>query len=154
MPTRMLWISLAAVCTFAIAARAQSTDHGNAQDAHALLDKATAHFRQAGKDQALADFTNDKADYTDRDLYVFCLNQADGLFTAHGATKALVGRDTALLKDPDGKSLHDLLLGAVTVSDDGTANYRWPDPLTKKVEPKTTFMRKLGDQACGVGFYN
>jgi hypothetical protein len=35
----------------------------------------------------------------------------------------------------------------------GTVEYKWENPMTKKVETKVSYLKKAGDQVCGVGAY-
>ncbi len=144
-------LSLAAALLLSTIA-AHAADHATADEAVALTNKAAAHFQAVGKEKALDDFTNDKADYSDRDLYVACIDQ-DGISTANGQNKALIGRDLTKVKDADGRSLGGLLLAMMKTEKEGWLDYRWPDPLTKKIEAKSTFNKHFGDQICGVGIY-
>src|SRR5689334_6830939 len=89
------------------APRAQ--ERGSEAQALALMDKAVAHYQSVGKEKALEDFTNDKADFTDRDLYVACIDQT-GIWTAHGMNKSLIGRDMTKVMDADGRPLGVLLI--------------------------------------------
>jgi signal transduction histidine kinase len=130
----------------------RAADRGNADEALALMNKAVAHYQRVGKDQALGDFTNDKADFVDRDLYVACIDQ-NGIWTAHGMNKALIGRDMTKVMDADGRPLGVLLIDLIKTKGEGWLDYRWPNPITKKVEAKSTFSRLIGDQICGVGIY-
>jgi signal transduction histidine kinase len=131
---------------------AQAQERGNAQDAEALLRKAAAHYQAVGKAKALEDFSNDKASFVDRDLYVACIDQA-GIWTAHGMNKGLMGRDMTKLMDADGHSLGNLILAAVKPGGEGWVEYRWANPTTKKLDDKRSFVMLIGDQVCGVGFY-
>jgi signal transduction histidine kinase len=140
----------AAFLLSASVARAQ--DHGTADEAVALANKAAKHLQEVGKEQALADFTTDKKDFNDRDMYVACIDET-GVVTAHGMNKALVGRDMTKVKDADGKSLGESLLALMKDQKEGWLEYRWPNPLTKKVDEKRTFNVHVGDQICGVGVY-
>lgn len=132
---------------------AAAADRGSAEEAKALLDKATSHIKSAGSQQALADFTNDKASFTNRDLYIFCFGEADGRWTAHGANKALIGRDLMVVKDANGKQMGIEMVDVVKSKGEGWVDYMWPNPETKKIEAKSSLVRLIGDQVCGVGIY-
>jgi len=144
-------LGLAAAVLLASTA-AFAADYGTADEAVALANKAAAHYQAVGKEKALEDFTTDKADFNDRDMYVACVDQ-NGIWTAHGMNKALIGRDMTKVKDADGRSLGDLLLSMMKTENEGWLEYRWPNPLTKKIEAKRTFNKHIGDQICGVGIY-
>jgi cytochrome c len=125
---------------------------GTAAEAQALLSKAAAHYEKVGRTQALADFTAKKAPFADRDLYVFCF-ASDRTISAHGADAAQVGRKVEELKDVDGKAFGVALWNAGSKPGGGSVEYRWLNPVTNKVEPKISFVRKVGAEICGVGAY-
>lgn len=126
--------------------------NGTADEAKALMERAAAHFEKAGAEQALKDFTNTGGEFVDRDLYVFCFN-LDAVTTAHGGNPALMGKDISKLKDADGKSFTLEILDVAVKSGTGQVDYKWVNPTSKKIEQKSTYVQRLGDNACGVGFY-
>jgi cytochrome c len=126
---------------------------GTAAEARAMLDNAVAALK-ANEATALASF-NDKSNtkFHDRDLYVFCYNMTDGTFTAH-TNSAMMGTDVRNVKvkdDPLGQRIFD------TINKSGgsimTVNYNFPKPGTTEPVPKESFVTKVGNQGCGVGYY-
>ena len=106
---------------------------------------------KAGKAAAIADFNKSPGPFRDRDLYVFCYNNSDGKFTAH-PNPALVNTDIRALKvkdDPLGQRIFDTAKeGSVA-----TVDYNFPKPGTTEPVAKQSFVTKVGDQGCGVGYY-
>jgi cytochrome c len=132
-------------------ANAQS---GSAAEAKAMFDRAVAALK-ANETAALAAF-NDKnnKDYHDRDLYVFCYHMSDGIFTAH-VNPAMMGKDVRTIKvgdDPLGQRIFDIIKNAPegTVS---TVDYKFPKPGTTEPVPKESYVTRIGDEGCGVGYY-
>jgi signal transduction histidine kinase len=127
---------------------------GTAAEARAMLDNAVAALK-ANEATALASF-NDKSNtkFHDRDLYVFCYNMSDGKFTAH-TNSAMMGTDVRALKakdDPLGQRIFD----TINKSSGGsvlTVDYNFPKPGTTEPVPKQSFVTKVGNQGCGVGYY-
>ena len=78
-----------------------SADRGTPQEAEALVKKAIAHYKKAGKQKALADFTRKDAGFIDRDLYVTVYDY-NGLALAHINPK-FVGKNMIDLRDENGK---------------------------------------------------
>lgn len=141
---------LAWVATFlALALSASASDRGTPQEAQALLDRAVKAV-QADEAKALAAFNDPKGGYQDRDLYVFC-SGPDGKTTAHRDAKML-GGDTAAIKGPDGRMVGKEI-AELGKKGGGTLEYKWPNPLTNKVETKVSYIKKAGNQLCGVGAY-
>jgi signal transduction histidine kinase len=127
---------------------------GTAAEARAMLDNAVAALK-ANEPTALAAF-NDKSNtkFHDRDLYVFCYDMTDGKFTAHPnpATMGTDVRDLRAKDDPLGQRIFD----TINKSSGGTVltvDYNFPKPGTTEPVPKQSFVAKVGNQGCGVGYY-
>ena len=127
---------------------------GSAADAKAMFERAITALK-ANEAAALSAF-NDKNNkqYRDRDLYVFCYSMSDGKFTAH-PNPAIMGTDVRALKikdDPIGQRSFDGVKNAPegTVS---TFDYEFPKPGTTEPVPKQSFETRIGNEACGVGYY-
>jgi len=127
---------------------------GTAAEARAMLDRGVAALK-ANPTTALAAF-NDKnnKDFHDRDLYVFCYSMTDGKFTAH-PNAALMGTDVRNLKagdDPLGQRIFDTIKSSPEGSV-STVDYNFPKPGTTEPLPKQSFVARLADEGCGVGYY-
>ena len=153
MNRRIVTLALASVAILAAApiAIAQS---GTGAEAKAMFDRAVAALK-AGEGPALVAF-NDKGnkDYHDRDLYVFCYDMSDGKFTAHPNDK-LMGTDVRALKagdDPLGQRIFDTIKNAPEATV-GTVDYKFPKPGTTEPLPKESYVTRIGNQGCGVGYY-
>ena len=133
---------------------ASAQQSGTATEAKAMLDRAVVALK-ANQATALAEF-NDKNNkqFHDRDLYVFCNNMSDGKTTAH-ANPALMGTDVRTIKvkdDPLGQRIYDAMKGSPEGSV-ATVDYSFPKPGTTEPVPKESFVTRVGDQGCGVGYY-
>jgi signal transduction histidine kinase len=115
--------------------------------------KAVALLKQAGPDKAFAAFGDPaNKDFHDRDLYVF-VRSMDGNTVAHGANKAMIGHTSLDLKDADGKLYNKEMIDLATSKGNGWVDYRWVNPVNKKIEPKSSYIEKVGDYVVGAGFY-
>jgi signal transduction histidine kinase len=146
---RMAIAMLATVC-FAGGAVAQ--ERGTKDEAKGMVDAALDHIKKVGADKAYQDFTSDKA-WVKKDLYVMVFD-SKSVPLAHGGNPKLVGKDLSGLKDSAGKPIVVGIL-AMAAKGGGWYDYDWPDPLTKKLMPKSTYSRALpgGDGFVGVGIY-
>lgn len=135
---------------FAVPAFAQEV--GTADEAKALTERALAHAAKVGTDAAFKEFTDAKGAFVDRDLYVFCMDKS-GVMQAHGGNPALVGKNLFQVKDSDGKEFIKEMLSTASASGSGWVDYKWANPISKKIEPKSSYVAKLGDGLCGVGIY-
>ncbi|MER3447200.1 MAG: Cache domain family protein [Candidatus Dadabacteria bacterium] len=130
-----------------------AADQGTPAEAKAMLQKAVAHYNSVGRKQALTDFTAAKTPFRDRDLYVVCIGP-DHLISANGAFPQYVGLTSDILKDASGKLLGRAIIDAVATKSEGSVFYMMINPMTGKIEPKVLFVKKLGEDVCGVGAYN
>jgi signal transduction histidine kinase len=130
------------------AALARAADFGSAADAKAMLEKAVAALK-ADKTGALTKFTKGEGGFKDRDLYPFC-GGPDGMFTAH---PTLVGKSLRDLKDKSGKPLGEEIYKTAKEGQIGEVSYMWPRPNTTDPVQKVSFVTKVGDQVCAVGYY-
>lgn len=147
---RMMWVL---VVTSGLALGAVAQERGSKDQAKALTMAAVEHIKKAGPEKAYADFTNDKATWTKADLYVMVFD-AKNFALAHGANPKLVGKDMSEVKDANGVPI---IPGLNSTADKGGGwfDYEWPDPLTKKIMPKSTYALKnpAGGGFVGVGIY-
>ena len=152
---RRIGISAAIIIILAlggVVARAEGT-HGTADEAKALVERAAAHIKDVGAEKAFADF-DDKSNpaYHDRDLYIF-VRSMDGNTVAHGANKGMIGHTSLDLKDADGKLYNKEMIELAQSKGSGWVDYRWVNPMDKKIEQKSSYIEKVGDYVVGAGFY-
>lgn len=137
---------------FALAVGAAgAADKGTPEEAVALVKKAVAYLQANGKDKAFAEFSNPKGQFVDRDMYLYAADM-NGLALAHGANAKLIGKSVMELKDADGKYFIKELYQVANTKGKGWVDYKWPNPVTKAIESKTTYVEKVGEIviACGV----
>jgi hypothetical protein len=146
-------VSTAAIA-LSTAVFAQQGQSGTAQEARAMLDKAIAAVK-ADRDVALAMFNKGEGGFRDRDLYPFCNRVADGKVLA-GPIAVLSGTDLRTLKDSTGKAF-GLEQFAAAQKPEGQiteVSYMFPKPgTTAPAVAKISFVTKVGDLICGVGYY-
>lgn len=137
-----------------VSVSAMAQDHGTRDEAKALANAALAHIKKVGNEQAFKDFTSDKATWTKKDLYVFAID-TKGNTLAHGANEKLVGKNMIELKDQNGKAFFRELTEIVTTKGEGWVEYDWAHPVTKKVEGKATYIKRIPgfDGGVAVGVY-
>lgn len=128
---------------------AAAGEFGTAAEAKAMLEKAVDAVK-ADKAKALAAFTAGTDGFKDRDLYPFCANASDGVFTAH---PKLTGKSLKTLKDKEGKALGEEMLTKAAEGEIAQVDYKWPRPGSDAPVDKTSFVTKIGDQVCAVGYY-
>ena len=144
-------VRFAASALLTTAALAQAPQFGTAADAKAMLEKVVSAVK-ADKTKALDQFNKGEGGFKDRDLYPFCGNAGDGAMTAHpsAAVRAMKLQD---IKDKDGKALGEEMLKVAKEGTVAEVTYKWPRPGSEAPVDKVTFVTKVADQVCGVGYY-
>ncbi len=144
--------TIAILAAASLPARADGA-HGTADEAKALVEKAAAYLKEAGAEKAFAAF-NDKANPAlhDRDLYIF-VRGMDGNTVSHGANTGMIGHTSLDLKDADGKLYNKEMIELAQSKGSGWVEYRWINPVDKKIEQKSSYIEKVGDYVVGAGFY-
>lgn len=140
-------------------AAALAQEHGTREEARQMVDAAVAYVKKVGPDQAFKDFS-DKANtaWQKKDLYIFAYSM-EGVSLAHGANEKLIGKKLIDIKDPNGKPIIQEIIKALQsepgAKDGAWVDYEWAHPQSKKVESKTSFVRRLAnvDGFVGVGVY-
>jgi signal transduction histidine kinase len=123
---------------------------GTAVEAKAMLAKAVSELK-VNEAAALAKFNKGEGEFKDRDLYVFCFDMTTRKFTA--GIPSVVGTDVNALKEKDGSALGEKVLNAAKEGAVTTVAYNFPRPGTTDPVPKESFVARVGNQGCGVGYY-
>jgi cytochrome c len=150
--TALCLIATVMLCAAGAHAQKPQPPRATPAEARAFLDKAVAHYQKVGRAQALKDFNAAKGAFVDRDLYVFCAGP-DNKMVAHGADQAQIGVDITTRKDVDGKAFGAEVVRVAGQPGGGSVEYKWMNPVTKQVEAKVSYVRKVGPDICGVGAY-
>jgi len=123
---------------------------GTAAEAKALAEKAAVLIVAEGE-KAFPLLSDPKGEFVKGDMYVTVLDR-QGVVRANINPK-LIGMNMWEAIDPDGvKFTQDAVkIGQTTGS--GWQNYRFTNPVSKKIEPKQTWVQKAGDFVAISGFY-
>jgi cytochrome c len=145
---------VAAVAAVGFVAGAAAQERGTRDEAKAMVEAAVAHVKKVGHEKAFEDFTKDKANWAKKDLYVFAFD-LEANWTAHGANEKLIGKNLMNLKDQNGKEFIKEFIQVVSTKGEGWVDYDWVSPATKKVEDKTTLVKRVAgtNYAVAVGIY-
>jgi cytochrome c len=120
----------------------------------AMVEKASAYLQTNGPVKAFAAFDDESnRDFHSGDIYVF-VRTLDGNTLAHGALPVMIGQTDFNTVDADGKRYNKELVDLATTAGSGWVHYRWPNPLDKKVETKSTFVKRVGDYIVCAGYYD
>jgi signal transduction histidine kinase len=122
-------------------------------EAVAMVKKGVAYIKANGAEKGYAAFNDKKGPFTDRDLYLVAYGM-DGKCLAHGANEKMIGRDLIEMTDLDGKFYIKDRVALVKSKPAGVwQEYKFTNPVSKKLEPKVMYCEKLGETAICGGVY-
>jgi len=122
------------------------------EEAIAMVRKGVAYINSNGKDKGYAEITNKKGQFIDRDLYLVVYG-LDGTVRAHGANEKQIGRNLIDLKDIDGKLFVKERVELAQKQASFWQEYKFTDPVTRKIEPKRMYCERLDDTVVCGGIY-
>jgi cytochrome c len=126
--------------------------NATAAEAQAMVKKGVAFIKANGKEKGYAEITNKAGQFTDRDLYLTVYG-TDGTVRAHGANEKMVGKNLIDLKDVDGKAFVKERVDMAATKGTFWQDYKFTNPVTKKIEPKAMYCEKLDDTVVCGGIY-
>ncbi len=149
---RIITVVSLAVFMVAVSHVAFAAEFGTPQEAEAMVKKAIAEIKAVGKDKALAEISNPKGKFIDRDLYVFVYDM-NGKCVGHGFNQKMIGKDLVQMKDPDGKFYVKERIEIIKTKGNGWQDYKFTNPLSKKIENKTAYIEGIDGLIVGCGVY-
>ena len=149
---RSIWMLTGALCAALAAHAAGAADRATKDEAVAMVKKAVSYIKSSGAEKAYGEITDRKGQFVDRDLYIV-VYRLDGHVLAHGGNAKLVGQDLADSQDVDGVYYVRDRMALAKKNANFWQDYKFADPTTKKIEPKTTYCEVLNDTAVCGGIY-
>lgn len=145
-------VSIIMIAGFVNAANA--ADRGTADEASALVKKAVAYLKANGKEKAFAAINDTKGQFVDRDLYIFVYDMhGNNLAIGNGNASRMVGKNMLDMRDAEGKYIIRSFIEILNAKGRGWVDYKWPNPVTKNVETKSSYVEKVDDMIVGAGIY-
>jgi signal transduction histidine kinase len=110
------------------------------EEAIAMVEKAIAYYKANGRAKAFEQINRLRGPFTDRELFTVVLD-AKGVVLAHGAFHNLLGVNLMDIRDSDGNFPVSPMYKVVKEKGSGWVFYRWPNAMTKMLEPKATYVQ-------------
>jgi cytochrome c len=126
--------------------------NATAAEATAMVKKGVAFIKASGKDKGYAEISTKGGQFSDRDLYLTVYGM-DGTVRAHGANEKMIGKNLIDLKDVDGKAFVKERVDLATSKGTFWQDYKFTNPVSKKIEPKSMYCEKLDDAVVCGGIY-
>ena len=142
----------AAILAVGLITGAHAASRGTPREAHTLFEQAVKYMEANGPERAFAAFNNQKGHFVRNDLYVFVIDD-QGVYHASGAApEALVGLNVLDTTDAAGNPLFREMIDRTRVKPEATVRYMWLNRMTNKIEPKVSYVHKVGRYVVGVGY--
>lgn len=121
-------------------------------EAEAMVKKAIATAKAEGRDKVLSEISKPNGPFSKGALYVFVYDM-NGKVMAHGQNAKMVGKDMLEVTDPDGVAYVKERITLVKAKGKGWQNYKFSDPVSKKIEKKTAYVEGWEGLIFGCGVY-
>lgn len=146
---------IAIACTLlalSSALEAEADEWGTPRDAERIVHGAVARIKKVGKEKAFAAFNDPEGPFSYRDLYVAVYDLA-GKCLAHGADKSRIGKNLIDDKDEDGIRFVRERVAKASADGKGWQEYKFRNPVTKKVEQKLSYFEVVDGVIVVCGAY-
>jgi cytochrome c len=126
--------------------------NATAAEAQAMVKKGIAFIKTNSKEKGYTEISNKAGQFIDRDLYLVVYG-LDGTVRAHGANEKMIGKNLIELKDVDGKAFVKERVELAQSKGTFWQDYKFTNPTSKKIEPKSMYCEKLDDAVVCGGIY-
>lgn len=143
--------NLIAISVFSVTGSAMADEFATAKQAEAMVAKAIIAIK-ANKQKTYDEITAKDAKWIDRDLYPVVYG-LDGKVLAHGQNAKQVGKDLIEMMDADGKPFVKERVDLAKSKGKFWQDYKFTDPISKKILPKQMYCEKLDETVVCAGIY-
>jgi len=137
------------IATASVIASAESSKEQQAKD---LAKKAVIVVKKEGIDAACKKFVDPAGGFIQGELFVY-VHDIRAKMICHAANPRLNGKDMIEMKDTDGKYFNKEMVKIATSTGNGWVNYQFVNPVTKKIQPKSSYVERVDDYIVGVGYF-
>jgi cytochrome c len=123
------------------------------KDAIAMAERGAAYIKAHGKDEMMKKISAKDPDFVQGSLYVDMRDLHTGIVLAHPINPSIVGKDLTDVPDASGKKYRREIIELAAAKGKGWVDYMYKNPVTGKIEPKTTYILRVGDVVLEAGIY-
>jgi cytochrome c len=123
------------------------------KDAIAMAERGAAFFKANSKEELMKKITARDPDYVQGSLYIDMRDVYTGIVLAHPFNPSIVGKDLTDVPDANGKKYRREIINLAQKSGKGWVDYQYKNPVSGKIEPKTTYILRVGDVVLEAGLY-
>lgn len=123
------------------------------KDAIAMAERGAAFIKAHGKDEMIRKVASKDPEFIQGSLYVDIRDLKTGIVLAHPINPSIVGKDLTDVPDASGKKYRREIIDLAARKGSGWVDYQYKNPATGKLEPKTTYILRVGDVVLEAGIY-
>ena len=118
----------------------------------ALVRQAVQHMQTVGKRRACDDFDDPSGAFIFGEFYISAFD-IHGIRMANGLDPASRGENIYDIRDADGKQHVRAIIDKAKSRGKGWEDYKWTNPVTKRVEPKSVYFELFDSVVVSCGIY-
>lgn len=141
--------SLACLAMASAVAAAEPTE----KDAIAMAERGAAFMKANGKDAMIKKLVAKDPEFVQGELYVDMRDINTGIVVAHPINPSIVGKNLTDVPDASGKVYRREIIELAAKKGKGWVDYMYKNPVSGKIEPKTTYILRVGDVVLEAGIY-
>lgn len=123
------------------------------KDAIAMAERGAAFMKSHGREEMMKRISARDPDFVQGTLYVDMRDLHTGIVLAHPINPSIVGKDLLDVPDASGKRYRRDIIELAQKQGKGWVDYQYRNPSNGKIEPKTTYILRVGDVVLEAGIY-
>lgn len=123
------------------------------KDAIAMAERGAAYIKAHGQDEMMKKISARAPEFVQGSLYVDMRDVHSGIVLAHPFNHSIVGKDLTDVPDANGKRYRREIIELAQKKGKGWVDYQYKNPDSNKIEPKTTYILRVGDVVLEAGIY-
>jgi cytochrome c len=143
---------IATLLCLTLSSAGAATEPGE-KEAIAMAERGAAYIKTHGKDEMIKRITAKDPDFMQGSLYVDMRDIHTGIVLAHPINQSIVGKDLTDVPDASGKRYRRDIIELAQKKGKGWVDYQYKNPASGKIEPKTTYILRVGDVVLEAGIY-
>ncbi|MBR0801605.1 cache domain-containing protein [Bradyrhizobium jicamae] len=155
MPRSILWVLFIAVATAGLGLAFAGTPESNSERVKKLAADGAALIASEGIEKACKMLRVRNGPYFQGEYYVFVFDFT-GVWRCYPPHPEAEGQSIIDLRDSDGRPLVRDMISLAKERGEGWLDYRWTDPVTSKIELKSTFVKRVpgAELLAASGYYH
>ena len=123
------------------------------KDAIAMVERGAALIKSKGKAEMMKRILAKDKEFVQGPLYIDMRDLYTGIVLAHPINPSIIGKDLTDVPDATGKKYRREIIDLGQAKGKGWVDYQYKNPVSGKIEPKTTYILRVDDVVLEAGIY-